>query len=303
MPEGDMVKQSTFSFLNSSKGSLDLFRYSTTIPIAKYGEIEDKIKDNARYHAANVDLWSEYSHIKEKTAIYGFLYKGQKTHSKNVFAKWVATRPDVKKYIGFIDRCNQKANDWNEKTILNPLLYQEISKELAAAKDPFLQQRYAYQKMRLLDCRIPNACKERGEVFKKYIENGQKNAIYWWSLFSFKQVRDAGEDCYIKAQVFANDDVKKMFALNEFQVKYALKAFAYCKNDTEKANILALIAIKNHGRNLPNLKMLVPLAPQNETVKLARRCDRLRCESFKEFHSCTLAYIKGCVGTKRFAVW
>jgi hypothetical protein len=220
-----------------------------------------KMLDNLVYQGSHVEDYNPKRVVLNNKKTIELLAKNQKTGAL-AYLKNIHTAQNI------------DTDDWTEPNKQQPSTsraedFKRIDKGYTTATDEFLKARYAYQEV------VFAGAWERHDACMIFFEKrlapcGKKTVLYWWGLDYYAAAIHAKGNparamCYY-AQVFANDDYKKLRMFQVFDPKYTEKALVYAKNNAEKANILVLAALKNEGRNLKYLQAILKLSPENPQI-------------------------------------
>ena len=148
---------------------------------------------------------------------------------------------------------------------------QESARELAQTNNPFLRQRWAYQRINTLYySEINGAADSIARTFSSYFNIKEDMTVLLpWALLKVAETNaNAGESNYQFALVFDRCQSKRLRAVQLFQSKIAEKALPYAKNPQEKGVILAMRAMQNPGRGLADLQSMARLCSESRYLPL-----------------------------------
>ncbi|MCC6726862.1 MAG: hypothetical protein IT258_20335 [Saprospiraceae bacterium] len=152
----------------------------------------------------------------------------------------------------------------------------KMAKQFKEVKDPFLKRRYAYQ---LLVMSRYNGEAERFEqLYAEHFRDDRSDALSAWATFHRAAiVEDSVEASYLLAQSFRDCPEKRIYCYQHFDKSLTDRALGFCKNDSEKAMVIALTALRNPGKAFQQIQQiqnldancpLLPLLLVRETNKL-----------------------------------
>ena len=153
--------------------------------------------------------------------------------------------------------------------------FPEFKQKLIDAKTEFLKQRYAYLLMRTYSV----GSKEMIRLYDTYFTNSKNNTILKpWALF-FKAIstENSAEANYYLSQVLALCDDKSFVTMQYFDRNSTEKTLAFAKSDDERANIIAMKALRNPAPAFEEIKMVYSLSPQSAylSVLVGREVNKL----------------------------
>jgi hypothetical protein len=145
-----------------------------------------------------------------------------------------------------------------------------------AAKDGFIKQRYIYQVLRLAHySRRYNDVLEWYNTYTATLQNSSVianlcTALKAGALYHTGQNKEAA---YLFSKIFGATDVKRLSNFMGFywSIKWNEEKSTYlslCKNNTEKANMLALFGLHNSNNQVESLKEIYALDPGNEALEV-----------------------------------
>jgi hypothetical protein len=244
-----------------------------------------------RGRAQNLREWLRYLNIKGLTIhqLDDLIYQGKhlengyyhnnktpKPNNKPTVALLNKNKKaDALKYLNLIQASNNTMldkweEDYKKATVKSTAAQiQSLDNAYKTATNDFLKQRYAYQEVVLAaNYSRYDACIVFFE--KRLAPFGKKSVIYWWGLDHYATAiavkGNKPKAMALYAQVFANDDYKKLRMYQAFESKYANQALKYCTNAQEKANVLILAGLQEKGRGLQKLQQVVSFAPENPLI-------------------------------------
>ena len=162
-------------------------------------------------------------------------------------------------------------NGFRQDSVMLDRLAQESVQELEKASDPFLRQRWAYQRINILYYKggkgVPDSL---SQTFAKYFDlKRDKTVLLPWALLKVAELNPNLEMAnYQLALVFERCQSKRLRAIQLFASKSTEKTLPYARNGQEKATILTLRAIQNPGRGLSELKRISRLDPKSAYLPL-----------------------------------
>ncbi len=152
----------------------------------------------------------------------------------------------------------------------------KMNKQFKLVKDPFLKRRYAYQL--LVMSRYDSNAERFEQLYAEHFRADKKDALSAWATFHRAAiVEDSLEANYLLALSFRDCPEKRIYCYQHFKKDLAIRSLAYCKNNEEKAMVMALAALRNPGRALSQIEEiqsldvncpLLPLLLVRETNKL-----------------------------------
>ncbi len=128
-------------------------------------------------------------------------------------------------------------------------------------KDTFLRRRYAYQ---LLVMSMYAGDKGKfNRLYQEFFKNGTTSPVLanWAHFHRAAMTEDSVEANYLYAMSFARCPEKRIACYQRFDKSLADKTLAFCKNDQERAIVLAFAAARNPGRTLAQIKKIQALDP------------------------------------------
>lgn len=166
---------------------------------------------------------------------------------------------------------NEYRYSWQRDSSALERLAAEARVNLAAAREPFLQQRWAYQV--ISTGYYAGAGISRDSlvgIFNRYFDSGRdKSVLMPWALLKIAEMTpDAALANYQFARVFDLCQSKRIRALQLFRSASAEDALRYAQNPAEKAAILAIRAMQNPGRGLDDLRRIAALCPTSPYLPL-----------------------------------
>lgn len=144
----------------------------------------------------------------------------------------------------------------------------------AVAKDEFIQLKYIYQTLRL--AHYSNRYNDVIEWHDKYTPTLQSTSVLKTLSLALKagalyRTGQNKEAAYLFSKVFAATSVKRLSNFLGFywSVKWSEDKNTYlslCKNNTEKADMLALFALHNATNQLESMQQIYKLNPNNDAL-------------------------------------
>lgn len=160
---------------------------------------------------------------------------------------------------------------FRQDSVMLDRLAEESVEGLAKASDPFLQQRWAYQRINVFYYKgVKGGADSITQTFQKYFDlRRDKTILLPWALLKVAEVNpNPNLANYQLALVFERCQSKRLRAMQLFQSESAEKALPYTRNAQEKAAVLTLRAIRNPGRGLHELKYIARLSPESPYLPL-----------------------------------
>jgi hypothetical protein len=153
--------------------------------------------------------------------------------------------------------------------------FPEFKQKLLTAKNEFLKQRYAYLLMRSYSV----TPKEMIRLYDTYFADSKNNTIIKpWALF-FKAIstENSAEANYYLSQVLASCDDKSFGTMQRFNRNLTENTLSFAKNDDERANIIAMKALRNPAPAFEEINQVYSLSPQSEylSVLVGREVNKL----------------------------
>jgi hypothetical protein len=154
--------------------------------------------------------------------------------------------------------------DSNEDTIVDYSRFVSVEKRLAACKDRFLEERYAFMLIRYgrKDNVVP--------LYNRYFENSTTTTVLksWALLFRAYAANDKAEQNYYLSRCFDLCDEKIISVLQRYNLEEKNNTLKLAKNDHERAVIIAIHAMRDPGPVFNAIKEVNRLAPGSEYVNL-----------------------------------
>lgn len=153
--------------------------------------------------------------------------------------------------------------------------FPQFKQKLLSVKTEFLKQRYAYLLMRSYSVEP----KEMIRLYDTYFANSKNTTILKpWALF-FKAIstENSAEANYYLSQVLASCDDKSFVTMQYFDRNIIDNTLAFAKNDAERANIIAMKALRNPSPAFDEIKKVYDYSPQSEyfSVLVGREINKL----------------------------
>ena len=168
--------------------------------------------------------------------------------------------------------------DSNEDTIVDYSRFVPIEKRLAACKDRFLEERYAFMLIRYgrKDNVVP--------LYNRYFENSTTTTVLksWAMLFRAYAANDKAEQNYYLSRCFDLCDEKVISVLQGYNLEEKNNTLKLAKNDHERAVIIAIHAMRDPGPVFNAIKEVNRLAPGSEYAKNYRK-DIKYLRSFRKY--------------------
>ena len=145
-----------------------------------------------------------------------------------------------------------------------------------AAKDDFVKLRYAYQIIRL--AHYSGRYKDAIEWYDKYAGTSSNTSVVKTLCLALKagalfRTGQNKEAAYLFSKVFAESDVKRIsnylgfnWSVNSKESRESYLTF--CKNDTEKANMIAMFALHSVDSEIASMKEVCHLDPDNDVLEV-----------------------------------
>ena len=201
---------------------------------------------------------------------------------ENTFIE-LLTKPKNKQWLDYF--AFAKRNEFNNQYISNPWSdsydYEigTISSELISiaesmlskTKNKNLQERYAYHLIRLY--RQTDQNKKCIKIYDKYFKNSKNNSVLKiWSLLhkaeGLSAIGKKVEANYLFSKIFNQGVEKRVRAYRFFKKELLNETLGLAKNNEEIAGIWAIMAIKNPGPALNEIKLVVKNAPHHPSIAL-----------------------------------
>lgn len=153
--------------------------------------------------------------------------------------------------------------------------FPQFKQKLLSAKTEFLKQRYAYLLMRSYSAEP----REMIQLYDTYFGNSKRNTILKpWALF-FKAIstENSVKANYYLSQVLASCDQKSFVTMQRFDRNLTENTLSFAKTDDERANIIAMKALRNPAPAFEEIKKVYGLSPQSEyfSVLVGREVNKL----------------------------
>lgn len=171
------------------------------------------------------------------------------------------------KRIEFVHSAAQ--DPWGEETNLLDrkqqlkLLAEEAQSKSITADNPFLKNRYAYQKVLCLQ--YADRWKESIDAFDANFSLNDPSILMPWALqhkaIGLMKMGNKPEANYWLSRVFDLCDSKKIRVTELFSTDLVEETLPLAKNNKERATILAIPEIRFPGRSLPKIKEIAMLDP------------------------------------------
>ncbi len=145
-----------------------------------------------------------------------------------------------------------------------------------AAKDPFYKLKYAYQVVRL--AHYSGRFQDAVKFYDSYVAGNNTVSVLQPMSLALKagalyNTGQAQEATYLFSKAFAESDVKKISNYISFSwakdSKKDKKAYlSLCKNNEERANMLAMFALSNAAEGTSALKEIFALSPASKVLQV-----------------------------------
>lgn len=149
-------------------------------------------------------------------------------------------------------------------------LIQIAENKLKKINDQLLQERYAYHLIRLYRQTGDNDLSI--STYNKYFNNKSESILKNWSLLHVAEAyRDRGEKVkanYLFSKVFYKGEEKRIRAYKLFRKDLFDKTLALAENNSEKATLWAIMAIKNPGPAMDQIIKVAQNDPHHKTIPL-----------------------------------
>jgi hypothetical protein len=154
------------------------------------------------------------------------------------------------------DNINSESNGKKEQDL------EDFEQKITSAKDPFLQQRYAF-----LILRYSFYSQDSNEVIRlydTYFEKNKNTILEPWAMY-YKAlcIKDLPLQNYLLSKVFATCEDKSFAVLQHYNWKLTVETFALAKNDEERSVILAIESLRNPAPDLKAIKEIYELSPNS----------------------------------------
>jgi hypothetical protein len=203
-----------------------------------------------------------------------------KTFEGNTFVETLLMHQNIEwlQYLIFA-----KQNEFNNFFIENPWhggtsrpgplqqqLMENALKRIENTKNQLLQERYAYQLIRLY--RQAGMNLETIELYKRFFENSKSIVLQNWAMLHYAEALLSygkyAEANYKFSLVFNNSAEKRVRAFKLSDKNWLAKALNLAKNNNEKAGIWAMLALYNPGPALKQIQKVYENNPVHHTMPL-----------------------------------
>jgi hypothetical protein len=176
-----------------------------------------------------------------------------------------------------------KQNEYNNLFLDNPWnggntkpghqhrqLMETALQRMENGKDMNLQERYAYQLIRLY--RQAGMNNETTGLYKRYFANRKETVLKYWAMLHYAEAMAAlgknTEANYLFSLVFNHSAEKRVRAFKLSNKTSLAKALALAKSNDEKAGIWAMLALANPGPALDQIRNVYENNPLHHTMPL-----------------------------------
>lgn len=169
---------------------------------------------------------------------------------------------------------------YNSDTLRLPRLADEAARQLGAAPDDFLSQRWAYQRINTLFYlgRDEDLDSIR-QIFRENFEpRKDRSVVSAWALLKIAELNaNTAEANFQLSQVFDRCESKRFRVVQLYQRGLEEKSIAYAQTRRERAAVLTLSAMRDPGRALASLRRVAEIAPESPyfPLLLSREINKL----------------------------
>lgn len=166
---------------------------------------------------------------------------------------------------------DEQRYSWQRDSTGVSKLADESLRKLAAATNPFLRKRWAYQVINTgyyAPERIPRDSLQR--IFSRNFDiRNDTSVLMPWALLKIAEMNpNRLEANYQFSRVFDRCQSKRIRAMQLFQSASADATLRYAKKPEEKAAILTIRAMQNPGRGLADLQQIARICPNSPYLPL-----------------------------------
>ena len=248
----------------------------------------------------NLQEWYNYFGGKYDIAtIDQFIYKGrdkEQDFSENKLFQDLrsGSRLDVAKYLVFALSVEEmlEVDYWSDKEMdldgLQELLPQAET-AMQQTTDSYLKLRYAYQ-MVVINFYLGNYDRVADYHLNHVMTSSQESVLKYWSMLYYANTLDnRDERLYLLSRVFDNSKSKCRYIYQAYpsdvnELKGVLKL---CKNNEEKGAVLSIVAFKNPGRAIDQIKEIAELNANSELldILLIREINKMEDWYFTDYYT------------------
>ncbi len=196
-------------------------------------------------------------------------------------ARYLLFAKDCEKYVYIEDRWADPVDN----TVPMTQLFKQGTELVAGVKDKEIAQRYKFQLLRLTHYR--KLFSETVQAFDRDFSKPAPNSLIYNKALALKggallRLKDSVNAAYVFSKVFENAVSQRQMAFTNMMWSntVAKDVFPLCKNNKEKANVVAIFSLANAGVSTNGLRAVYQLDPQSPAmnVLLGREINKLEDE-------------------------
>ncbi|MCB9222895.1 MAG: hypothetical protein R2780_13480 [Crocinitomicaceae bacterium] len=292
-PSGDEIRFSLFSSSLADGDDISPLYYSVHF-------FNDYKVDEYTGPAENLQEWYNYfGGAYDIATIDQFIYRGrdknQDFSNNKLFLDMRGGKYlDVAKYLVFAHTVEGmlEVDYWSDKEMdlegLRNILPQAES-EMQKATDPYLKLRYAYQIV-VISYYTGDYAAVANYHKNHVMKSNQESVLKYWSMLYYANtLSDSDERLYLLSKVFDNSKSKARFIYQAYPsdpaaVKGVLKK---CASNEEKGAVLSIVAFKNPGRAIDQIKEIADLNANSELldILLIREINKMEDWYFTDYYT------------------
>lgn len=292
-PSGDEIR---FSLFSSNLGEGDdissLFysvHYFNDYKVDEYTGPTENLTEwynyfNGKYDMATLDQFIYKGRDKNQDFTTNKLFIDLKSGSNEAVAKYLVLALGVEEML--------EVDYWSDKEMdiegLREVLPQ-VEAEMHKTADPYIRLRYAYQVV-VISYYLGDYGKVADYHKNQVMTSNQESVIKYWSMLYYANTMQERDDrLYLLSKVFDNSKSKARFIYQAYpsdasKVQGVLKR---CANNEEKGAVLSIVAFKNPGRAIDQIKEIADLNANSELldILLIREINKMEDWYFTDYYT------------------